>query len=52
MADGKAKQLPPSVAFDRWIRLEFHARITSDGGLLAYCELDGALGLTTTVSAN
>ena len=34
------------VDFERRIKLEFHgARITSDGGLLAYRELDEAFGL-------
>ena len=44
---GEARVEPLRVDFDRRIKLEFPcARITSDGGLLAYRELDGALGLT------
>ena len=44
---GEAKEPPLRPTFDRRIKLEFHgAKITSDGGLLAYRELDGALELT------
>jgi Transposase DDE domain group 1 len=46
-ATGEARELPLRPAFDRRIKLEFHgAKVTSDGGLLAYRELDDALGLT------
>jgi Transposase DDE domain group 1 len=46
-ATGEAKEPPLRPVFDRRINLEFHGtRITSDGGLLAYRDLDYALGLT------
>ena len=44
-ATGEAKELPLRPVFDRRIKLKFHgARITCDGGLLAYREHDDALG--------
>ena len=44
---GKARREALRVDFDRSIKLEFHgAKVSSDGGLLAYRELDEALHLT------
>jgi hypothetical protein len=49
---GEAKPEPLRVDFDRRIKLEFHgARITSDGGLLAYRELDDAVRLMDMAAA-
>jgi hypothetical protein len=44
---GERKNRPLRVNFDRQIQIEFHGvKVTSDAGLLAFRELDDALGLT------
>jgi hypothetical protein len=50
-AAGEAEEPRLRPKFDRRIKLEFHgARITSDGGPLAYRELDDILGLAEIAS--
>ena len=49
---GEARKGALRLVFNHKLKLEFHGtKVTSDGGLLAYRELDDALDLTSVVDS-